>query len=58
MSGVYHVYKVLRWPTLEELEKNVNFLLNSGWVLAGGVVISEAGNYMQAMTFSEEKKPE
>jgi len=56
MSGVYHVYKVVRGADPDELESRVNFLLNSGWVLTGGVVVAN-GVYMQAMAFTSEEKP-
>jgi len=43
-------YKVVQETSLEKLEKLINYYLDKGWSLAGGLVSDKNRAFYQAMT--------
>lgn len=56
MLKTVHRYKVLDARSCDKLEAAVNFHINSGWVLVGGLAYSDThGEYFQAVSYTAEE---
>lgn len=56
MLKTVHRYKVLDAGTADKLEAAVNFHINSGWVLVGGLAYDgQHGDFLQAVSYTAEE---